>query len=440
MASTSGFAAPPPPSDAAASSWSERLTVRSSARLLRTIGFATAAFLAWATFFQLDQVTRATGRVAPSEGAQVIQHLEGGIVSDIRVREGERVRRGDVLVRLSNQFSSADLSNAQTEVAAMKITLSRLEAEISGTVSFAVDPGLAAIAPAIAATESELFASRQAELRQDVSVADAQVQNVQAELASLDARLASLRAEERGLAEQLRMMDRALAADAIGGQEVMDKRNALQQLRTRISDVVTEIPQARARAAEAAARRLSARAKFVAEAGQKASEVRLALAKAEQGLSAFSDRQKRTDVRAPVDGVVNRVYVRTIGGVVRGGDPIMEITPVDSTVTIEARLDPKDRADVWPGQTATVKISAFDSGSHGGLDARIVDISPDAIPDERGQSYFRVRLVADAAKLGPKFAVTPGMNANVDIRTGRRTILDYLLAPVEKVSRSALRE
>jgi adhesin transport system membrane fusion protein len=221
---------------------------------------------------------------------------------------------------------------------------------------------------------------------------------------------------------------------------VLEKRNALQQLRARISDVATQIPQAAARAAEAEARRESTRARYVAEGEQKAAEIRLALSKAEQGLSAFSDRQTRTDVKAPVDGVVNRIYVRTIGGVVRGGDPVIEITPIDRVVTIEARLDPKDRADIWPGQQADVEITAFAHGPYSRLPARIVDISPDAIPDERGQVWFRVRLVGDAAAFGPKFSVTPGMTAEVDIKSSRRTILQYLLQPLEKVADGALRE
>lgn len=425
--------------DADAVGWSERLSTRASERLVKTLAVAMVVFLVWAAVFKVDQVTRAMGRVAPAAGAQVVQHLEGGIVTELMAKEGDRVRRGAALLRLSNQFSTADLSNSRTEVAALQIQLSRLTAETAGQ-PFVVDPALAKAAPAIAASEMDLYRSRVLQLRQDMTVVDAQIQTVRAEARSLEARLASLRSEERVTMDQLRLLERALAADAIGAQEVLDKRNALQQLRTRISDVATEIPQTTARAAEAEARRSSIRAKFLAEAEQKSAEVRLALAKAEQGFSAFSDRQKRTEVRAPVDGVINRVYVRTVGGVVRGGEPIMEITPLDSTVTVEAKLDPKDRADVWPGQEATVRITAFDNGPYSRLAARVVEISPDAIQDERGTPYFRVRLSADAAKLTSKFSVTPGMTANVDIKSGRRTILEYLMRPIEKVADGALKE
>ncbi|MFZ4603745.1 MAG: HlyD family type I secretion periplasmic adaptor subunit [Caulobacterales bacterium] len=430
----------PAPTDGEAAAWSARLSTRASEQLVRTLAVATFSFLVWASLFKLDQVTHAVGRVAPAGGPQVVQHLEGGILTDILAKEGDRVKRGAVLVRLSNQFSAADLTNSKTEVAAMKIQLLRLEAESAGATAFEIDPALAALAPGIASSEADLFQSRTSQLRQDLSVIDAQIQTVRAEIRSLDARLASLRSEERVTIDQLRLMERALAADAIGAQEVLERRNALQQLRTRISDVATEIPQAQARASEAEARRSSMRAKFIAEGEQKAAEIRLALSKAEQGLTAFSDRALRAEVRAPVDGVVNRIYVRTVGGVVRGGDPIMEITPIDQTVTIEARLDPKNRADVWPGQEADVKITAFAHGPHSRLPARIVDISPDAIQDDRGETYFRVRLAGDASALGAKVAVTPGMTADVDIKSRRRTILDYLMQPLDNVADKALRE
>lgn len=420
--------------------WSERLPTNPSQRLLWTLATAILIFVAWASLFSLDQVTHATGRVAPGAGNQVIQHLEGGIVTEILVKEGDRVKRGDVLMRLSNEFSAADLSNSKTEVAAMKITLSRLEAESRGAMQFSVDPALAAQAPAIAAAELDLFSSRVNQLRQDMNVIDTQYRTSRLEQASLEARLASLRSEEKVVMEQLRMMERALAAEAISAQEVLEKRNTLQQLRTRISDVVTEIPQANGRASEAQGRRSAVQLKFVAEAEQKAAETRLNLSKAEQGLTAYSDRQQRTELRAPVNGVINMIHARTIGGVVKGGDPIIEITPVDSTVTIEARLNPKDRADVWPGQDATVKVSAFDYSVYGGLKAKVVDVSPDAVQTEKGESYFRVKLIGDASKFSSKAAITPGMTTDVDIKGSRRTILQYLLAPLEKVSQGALRE
>ena len=212
MSGTNALRPMPAPTDGEAAAWSARLSTRASEQLVRTLAVATFTFLVWASLFKLDQVTHAVGRVAPAGGPQVVQHLEGGILTDILAKEGDRVKRGAVLVRLSNQFSAADLTNSKTEVAAMKIQLLRLEAESAGATAFEIDPALAALAPGIASSEADLFQSRTSQLRQDLSVIDAQIQTVRAEIRSLDARLASLRSEERVTIDQLRLMERALAA------------------------------------------------------------------------------------------------------------------------------------------------------------------------------------------------------------------------------------
>jgi adhesin transport system membrane fusion protein len=420
--------------------WSARLQTEPSARLLRTLAVAGCAFFVWAAAFQLDAVTRASGRVIPSIQNQVIQHLEGGIVSEILVREGQRVKKGDLLVRVSDQFSTADASNARTDVVSKQLMLARLEAEARQDAGFTPDPELAKLAPHIAESEAALFIARRNQLRQELSVIESQAVGHRSELASIDARLKSLRAEEQIMRERLQLLEGAMAADAASRQEVLDRRATLEQLRTRISDSVTALPQIRAQAQEAESRAASTRAKFLAEAEQAASEIRVELEKAKQGLTAFDDRDQRSDVRAPMDGIVNKILVQTVGGVIRGGDPLIEIVPVDQQIVIEARLRPQDRADVWPGQDATVKISAYDYATHGSLSGKVLEISADALQDQKGETYFRVRLSADAAGFGIEKPVTPGMTADVDILSGRRSILEYLAAPVKNAAAIALRE
>jgi len=397
-------------------------------------------FLVWAALFKVDKVTHASGRVVPSVENQVVQHLEGGIITEVLVREGERVHAGQVLMRITDQFNTADANNARTDVVSRQIRLSRLEAEIAGAATFTVDPALALQAPHIAESETGLFSARRSQLFQEMAVIESQVQAHRSEIASIDARLQSLRAEEQIQRERLQLLEGALARDAASRQEVLDRRAGLEQLRTRISDSATAIPQIRAQAAEAESRAASTRARFIAEAEQEASEIRVDLAQAQESLTAFADRDARAEVRAPMDGVVKEILIPTVGGVVRSGDPLVEITPLDDRILIEARLAPKDRADVWPGQEATIKISAYDFATHGGLSARVVDISPDAIQDQRGESYFRVRLSADASGFGEDSPVIPGMTAEVDIDAGQRTILSYITSPIRDVSARAMRE
>ena len=172
----------------------------------------------------------------------------------------------------------------------------------------------------------------------------------------------------------------------------------------------------------------------------KAAILRMELAKADETLNAARDKSTREEIRAPLDGIVNKLYLQTVGGVIRPGEPVAEIVPVDKVVTIEAHIAPRDRANVWPGLPARIKISAYDSAVYGGLNATVSDVSPDVIQDPKGEAYYRVRLRADTSDFGPKRPVIPGMTAEVNIVAGKQTILDYILGPLIQIRDSALRE
>jgi adhesin transport system membrane fusion protein len=221
---------------------------------------------------------------------------------------------------------------------------------------------------------------------------------------------------------------------------VLDKRSALAALRTRIADVINQIPQSAAQLSESAARRGEVLTRDMQETKEKAAALRLELAKADEQYSAAADKQNRSEVRAPMDGIVNKLYVQTVGGVVKGGEPLAEIVPVDKTVLVEARVPPRERGNVWPGLAASVKVTAYESTLYGGLEARVIDVSPDVMQGEKGEPYYRVRLSADTSTFGPGKPVIPGMTAEVNIRAGRQSILDYILGPLIRVRDNALRE
>jgi membrane fusion protein, adhesin transport system len=434
--------APPSSPDtlAALPNWSERVQTKASSRLLLTLGAAMLVFTGWAATFELDKVTRGTGRVLPSIQNQVVQHLEGGIISEILVKEGERVRKGQVLMRLSNQFTSAEASNAQTDVVAKQIAVARMEAEARGDSSLRLPDALVRQRPDIAASEQALFQSRRMQVSQEVSIAEEQVRSAQLKLQSLSGREENLRSEEKLLTQQLTALERALAADAISEHEVLDKRSQLQQLRTRIADVAAEMPRTRAEMAEAQGRKREVWLRFVSENKAKIAQFRLEQSKAGEALGAFKDRLSREELRAPMDGVVNKILVQTVGGVVRGGEPLVEIVPVDHSVMIEAEVAPQDRGKIWEGLPATVKISAYDFAQYGGLEGKVIDISADALQRQDGKTFYRVRLRADTARWGKEKPVIPGMTAEVDITSGKQTVLQYILAPVSAIQQKALRE
>lgn len=420
--------------------WSARLSIAAPSRLLTTILVVVAAFALWACFFTVDKVTRGSGRVLPSTQNQIVQHLEGGIVKEILVQEGQRVRKGQVLIRISNAVTGADMQNARTDVVAKRLMLARLDAEISGAASFVPPADLASQAPEIAASEVGMFTSRRAQRMQQAGIIDQQARAKSAEVSSLQARLGNLRSEERLAMQQLDKLERAYAEEAISEREVLEKRAALLSLRTRIADVQNQIPQSYAGVSESVARRGEIWTSVMEQAKAQATQLRLELAKADEQYGAVQDRFEREEIRAPVDGIINRLNVQTVGGVIRGGEPVAEIVPIASHVIIEARVSPKDRGNVWPGLPARVKISAYDATVFGAIDAKVTDVSPDAIQDAKGSLYYRVRLEAARADFGPGKPVVPGMTGEVSIRSGSQTILSYVLGPLVKIRDEALRE
>lgn len=420
--------------------WSTRIRTDPSTRLMWTLAIAGAAFLVWSAAFKLDQVVRGAGRVLPSVQNQMVQHLEGGIITEILVKEGQRVNKGDVLMRVNNQFTEAELSNATSDVISKQIALARMEAEARGDTSLILPAELVRQRPLIAESERALFQSNRSQVAQEMSIIDDESRGYQLELNQLEDRIRNLRAEEALMVRQMSVLERALAADAVSEAEVMDKRGSLQQLRTRIAESLNQIPRTRSELAEARGRRSDVWLRFVADNKRKIAQLRLEIAKASQAVGAFEDRRQREDVRAPMSGVVNKLYVQTVGGVIKPGGELVEIVPVDKSVMIEAQLAPKDRGDVWPGLPATVKISAYDYAIYGGLEGEVLDISPDAIQDAQGRTYYRVRLKADTGRFGPDRPVMPGMTADVDIKSGEHTVLQYLMGPVTRLKDNALRE
>ena len=420
--------------------WSARTRTDKQAHTLRLLALAIITFLLWAGLFTLDKVTRGQGRVLPGVQNQVVQHQEGGIIRQILVQEGERVKKGQVLIRVDNVTTGTEFATSQTDVISKRITLARLDAEIAGAGSFTVPAELAKAAPDIARGEEALFRSSLAQRGQASGIIGEQVRQHQAEAASLHARLINLRTEESLGQQQLAKLERAYEAEAISEREVLDKRQSLAALRTRIADVANQIPEISAQISEAGARRGEVFTKGMEDVKGKAAILRMELAKADETLNAARDKSTREEIRAPLDGIVNKLYLQTVGGVIRPGEPVAEIVPVDKVVTIEAHIAPRDRANVWPGLPARIKISAYDSAVYGGLNATVSDVSPDVIQDPKGEAYYRVRLRADTSDFGPKRPVIPGMTAEVNIVAGKQTILDYILGPLIQIRDSALRE
>jgi adhesin transport system membrane fusion protein len=399
-------------------------------------------FFAWASWATLEEVTRGEGRVIPSRQTQIVQNLEGGIVAEILVGEGEVVDEGQVLMRIDNVRAASDYRERRARYFALVAGLARLEAEVSGGEPVFPDEVKVA-APAIVAAETSLFDSRRQALGDEIDILERQREQREQELAELKQR-------ERQFAESLRLARGELEILAPLAERRVVSQSEHLQLQRQVNDLSGQleqtrmaIPRVESAEQETLDRIDNARSRFRSEAFRKMSTLQSELNGITEVIAAGEDRVRRTEVRSPVRGTIKELKFNTIGGVIQPGDPIVEITPLDDTLLVEARVRPADIAFLRPDLPAMVKITAYHFSIFGGLEGRVEQISADTITDERGESFYRVRVRTDETSLGTPdkpLEIIPGMTAQIDVITGEKTVLAYLMKPILKARDEALRE
>lgn len=403
---------------------------RAANLLLYVIAAFICLFVLWAALARVDEVSRAQGRVIPSRQLQVVSNLEGGIVRDILVRQGEKVEAGQPLLRLDATQFSAQFTKEQEGYNALVARITRLQAEVDGTTP-QFPPGLVTTSPALVAAERSLFQARQSELAAALSVANSKLEQAQVAVAT--------RAQAKALA------DRELTLIAPLVEKGIEPQIELLRAQSAASQANGEYRGAQSAVREAAYEAQSVRQQFRAKSVDDLTAAKAELAGMGRELPALQDRVTRTEVKAPISGTVNRVMVATVGGVVKPGEPLVEIVPSDDTLVVEAKVSPADIAFVHPNQRAQVKLTAYDYSIYGSLEGQVVRISPDAVlTDERtGETHYLVRVRTEGRLLdsnGRPLAITPGMVAEVDILGEKRSILSYILSPIQRVGGKALRE
>ena len=416
------------------------IATRASRLFVRTVAVALCLLIGWSAMAKLDRVTRGPGRIVSQEKNSVVQHLEGGIITQILVEEGQTVAEGDILMRIENSFAAAELASSDLETRSLRLKAARLEAETKGAAELVLDADLITKFPAQAAQQQRLFQRRQDEQAEQLKIIDDQIDQRKFELSEKQSRLYNKRRERALMQERLISLRELSAEGAIPRNELLQNETLFQQVVTEISDLEHQILQTEAALEEVRGRRREAILSFKSEAERELADTQIAISKLEETVLAYEDRRLRFDVTAPTSGTINKLLVRNVGGVVKPGQSIAEIVPDDARIEIEAKLSPRDRAHVWPGLKSVVKISAYDFTRYGGLNGRVVEVSPDALQDEQGNIYFRVRIEADGEGLGANNPIVPGMQAEVDIITGRQTVLNYLLRPIRNISARAMRE
>jgi adhesin transport system membrane fusion protein len=423
-----------------------RVTRRFAHILLGMVFVIVISFLVWADQAVLDEVTRGEGRVVPSGQTQIIQNLEGGILAEVLTSEGQIVEKGQVLMRIDNTAAESRLRELKQRYYAGLATVTRLEAEIAGVsdpeaVKFPDE--LVQSAPDVARSELSLFQIRQQQLQSQLAILQDQLSQRQQELAELRGKADNLR-NSFGLAQKELDITRPLANQGVVSQvDLLRLERQVNDLKSEISAADLAKPRAEA-AVEEAQKRLKERiVTFKTDASQDLTKAKLELSATTEEMAANQDRVTRTEVRSPVHGTIKEIKIRTIGGVIQPGQNLIEVVPIEDTLLVEAQIRPSDIAFIRPKQAAVVKITAYDFSTYGGLDAVVEQISADTIENEKGEHFFRIRLRTDKNFLGTAdkpLPIIPGMTASVDILTGHKTVLEYLLAPVMRARDTALRE
>ncbi len=427
----------------------EDLRVYAAARvLLFAITALVVAVVAWAAWAELEQVARGIGKVIPSRKVQVVQHLEGGILADILVSEGDLVETGQVLMRIDDPRAAADYREKRARYLAVLAAIARLRAELD-EVPLTFPPEVERDAAAVVASERALFESRRAERESRLAVLRLQVDQRRAELEALERRIALERKSLGLLREELALSERLARQRIVPRAELLRLRRQVNDLSTQIARLELDVPRARLALEEAEQRLASARSEFRARALKELAALESERARLEPVVAAGEERVRRTEIRSPVRGIVKKLHLTTIGGVIQPAQKLAEIVPLDDTLLVEAYLRPRDIAFIHPGQRARVRITAYDYARYGALEGTVEYISADTItlrPEEmggKGGSFYVVRVRTRGQlrdERGEPLAIIPGMTAEVDIETGRTTVLAYLLGPVMAARERALRE
>jgi len=389
-------------------------SIQSHIILWMTFSFIVIAII-WAYFAELDEVTRGSGKTTPSSHIQVIQNLEGGILSEILVREGDIVQKGQALLQLDPVRFASSLNETKLKYYELLAATARLSAEVENKVLI-IPAEVLKEAPEIASNAKQLFDSRRKELNASTKILHEQVNQYSRGYALLK--------------EELNMSIPLVEEGAMSKVELLRIKREANSLRGQLSEAENKLAETKVR--------------FQTKALEELNQARAELDRTGQSTFALEDRVSRTRVVSPVKGIIKQLKIVTIGGVIQPGMDLVEIVPIDDQLLIEAEIRPSDIAFLHPGQKAMVKLTAYDFSIYGGLEAKLEHISADSITNEEdGESYYIIRLRTNKnylEKNGAKLEIIAGMTADVDILTGKKSVLDYLLKPILKARERALKE
>lgn len=401
---------------------------------------AVLVLLVWANFAVLNEVTRGEGKVIPSRQVQILQSLDGGIVSEILVKEGQTVKVGDLMLKVDPTRMVSSLRENRSQYLSLLAKATRLRALAEGS-RFLPPDEVASEAPEIVEQERALYESRRAELDATIGVSRQQAAQRSQELISVRARREQASQSFNLTARELEMTRPLAKSGAISDVELLRLERDVARYRGERDSANSDIPRLESAVAEASRKIQEIELTFRNIARSELSETNAKINALSEGSSALEDRVKQTEIRSPVNGTIKQLRVNTVGGVVQPGKDLVEVVPSDDALLLEARVLPRDIAFLHPGQKALVKFTAYDFATYGGLDASLEHISADTVVDEKGNAFFLVRVRTVSTSIGSqKLPIIPGMVAEVDILTGKKSVLAYLMKPILRAKAKAMTE
>jgi len=408
-------------------------------RLLYAIAVSVVMLVVWSSWAEVDIVTRGQGKVIPSRQVQILGSQDGGVITDIRVREGDVVRQGDLLLKLDQTRSQSSLGENLAEMSGLVVRAARLRAMVDGE-PFEATAKMLTETPEIVRQEQRLYESRLQEVQVQKDIADQQLIQRREELSELEARRAQLTRELELAEEELFRTQPMLDSGAVSEVEILRLQREVNKAEGELKQTRAQIKGVAAAITEAEGKLEGVELEFFNDTREQLTDTVTRINALEEAAAGLSDRVRQTSLVSPVTGTIKQLFYNTVGGVVLPGRDIVELVPADDSLLVEVRVRPQDIAFMAPGQKANVKVTAYDFVVYGGLEGKVEQIGVDTVVDEEGNAYYEVAVRTTTVNFGEDKPIIPGMTVEVDILTGKKTVLAYLMKPVLRAHQRSLSE
>ena len=397
-------------------------------------------FLVWASFSEVDEVIRGTGKIIPSSQTKIIQNFEGGIISSIKVKEGDHVKKGQVLYTLANAFFNADLKSKEIELLSYKASAIRIKHSIDDKTILIFPDDIKNEIPEIIKNEYEIFAEDLRNNENKIRISQNKLKQKKYKLIELETKFENLGIELNLGQANMRIQEKLYKNKVISQKTYIDELSKKQNIVTRISEIRNNIPIIKEEIFEYEGNIQNVKSEIRSKYLLKHSLLKIEINKLSERNKANLDRDQRKYVVSPVNGIINKLHFYTLGGIVKAGDKMVEIIPVDDSLSIEGKIKSADRASIWMGQEVSIEITAYDFSKYGLLKGKLIYISPDSFEDRAGNVFYIVKVKSDSNSFEGDLPILAGMLANLNILTGKKSIIEYILKPLKNIKRNALSE